>query len=215
MTTPHPDVDGELRRLQGELERVRARTAHLAWGLDLTPDAGALRRLGRFAGTLVLTSVFGALAGFGVLAGAYAVFTGDLAVAFVFLFFGAVFAVPALVAARRYWRQIKPAADARDRLVAEERAIVARIGYLYSVRGSAPTSAEGLPLPPERQPSAYAQMMHARFPGRGASPEQALASLPADAQSWRVTFHRYAGWGVVGALLFTVSGLLARVFLGG
>lgn len=73
-------------------------------------------------------------------------------------------------------------------------------------------SPQHLPARPERQPSSWAQLMHAKHPW-GRSPERALRELPDDAPAWKVAFHRNVGWGGLSPILFIVGGLVAGVAL--
>jgi hypothetical protein len=99
-----------------------------------------------------------------------------------------------------------------DLLRRQERALVVEADAALRVAGPAGFG-EVRPLPVDRQPTGYAQLMHARF-RLGPSPEEALRALPPGAPAWRVAFHRYVGWGTVPPAVLAAGLLGARVLAG-
>jgi hypothetical protein len=191
--------------LQSELTAVRLELSTTAWGVA----AGGGPTLSSWLGAVVL----GALAVGSVGLGLLALGTGDPGVAGFFLLVGVFVAVPAALVVRRLARQLRPVSADRRRLLLREQELVALSAGLPSASPpvgdwlDAPTD---LPLPADRQPTPYAQLMWTRF-RIGPSPEAALRRLPSDAPAWKVTFHRTVGWGLTGAVV--VAAALLTIYI--
>ena len=181
-------------------------------------------------GQIVGAALLGGLAGLVLLLAVIAIATGDFAIGLVFLLPGLALAAGTALLVRSAVRVGRPAMRERQDLLDREQRLLQQAalvgggqaaGWPSAPQGAAPYGAAPygaalhgavlhgaalhgagpLPAPPDRQPSAYAQMMHARFPV-GRSPERALRELPVDAPAWKVSFHRSLGWGTAVPLVF-------------
>ena len=99
-----------------------------------------------------------------------------------------------------------------DALRAQERRLVAEAGASLQAAGPAGFG-DVRPLPADRQPSGFAQLMQARF-RLGPPPVEALRRLPPDAPAWRTAWYRYLGLSVVVPLAVGLGLVAARVAYG-
>lgn len=188
MTDRREQVEAELEDVRSQLRgRVRS-------GLK----DGSAQAQGQVT-SVVGTAVLGAFVVLALLLAVVAVAQGDVGGA---VFFGLVTAGGAWVLRRNSRTDVDLE---RAALVERERGLVEELTALD------PTS-PALSVPVDRQPGAYAQMMHDRF-SLGPSPADALQRLGPDAPRWLVAFHRRVGWGIVAALVLAAAmvGLLAQI----
>lgn len=94
----------------------------------------------------------------------------------------------------------------QERRLLEQAERLSRDGGDGSAPDRTPFGSGELPAAPDRQPSAYAQVMHDRFPV-GRSTERALRELPTSAPGWQVAFHRRLGWGSLAPFGLLAAGL--------
>jgi hypothetical protein len=199
------NIGNEQAGLRQQLAETRARLAEI----DSTASAA---HVGFFLGA-------GAVSGIAALAGMLAFLaaaTRHYVVAAVFVAPAAGLAVPAVLLWRLALRRVANVQAKRSRLVAAERDLLARLSALDDRAipvdpppASPPAAPDpfGADLPPDRQPTRYAQMMWNRF-RLGPSPAEALSRLGPDAPKLLVWFHRTVGWGLATAIALAL-GLLA------
>jgi hypothetical protein len=190
-----------LEKLQEQLAAVRSQLASRAWSGH--PARGTEDK--SFSKTMIIAIVLFSPGAFLLILALLAIITQDFAVATLFAIPGAIISYVGL----RYTRKnVAPKLNQIDKdynaLLQQERALLTQLAALED--NTSPASPE-LPLPTNRQPSSFAQMMWNRFP-MGPSPEKMLRTLPSNAPSWKISFHRSLGWGTVAAILLA-SGILA------
>lgn len=171
------DVQQRLLAVQQELADVRqALTSRAGTGLDAADPM-----TGRVIGRFLAAAGLGGLALIPLIITVLSLGAGDPGVAFTALPFGAALAYAAYRVSRPALLAVLSGSGERDRLLVQERRLLEQAERLRgdggdgSAPGRTPVGSGELPAAPDHQPSAYAQMMHARFPV-GRSPERHCAS---------------------------------------
>jgi hypothetical protein len=196
-------VQRELADVDARLAEMRARATE---SISYRPLFGAFASgtVALLLGLVALVSVLGGIQDDDVAAGAAA--GAILGVA------AAALTVLTVILYRRAFRPLLA-------LPAQRRELVARRQQLIMVLAGDGVDATGRPVPvaggtvpADRQPSAWAAAMHARFP-LGPAPAEVLRRLPADTPAWKAWLARNVGWGAAAAVLLLLGMALVGTLL--